>query len=148
MLVERVDQDGLDRLRPPFVAVVLAAAAGRAQPHPVGSPVAGGREPIRLYEGLQQHGPMGVKGLPVLRQTAHVAAQQPGGQVRDLHKGQNQETGIVDDPVQALLSPGGRPADEGVPTVHLPGGRPQARQAMGRPWEKARYFRCSPTVWQ
>ena len=25
---------------------------------------------------------------------------------------------------------------------------PLLKQAMGRPWEKARYFRCSPTVWQ
>ena len=122
LLVDRVDEDSLDRLGFSFVSIVFPSALGDAQADPVGRPVTDA-DKGGLDEGFQKHGPMGVDALPVGKQQSKIVAQQVGGQVGDAHKREHQEAGVVDDPVKVALSSRAVPTDESIPAGHPPGCR-------------------------
>jgi len=133
VFMNRIDKDGLDRLIAAVFAVVFAPALRGAETDPIGGLVAGAGVWF-LDKGFQQYGSVGIDAMPVREQKTNVMSKQVGGQVRHADEGQNEEPGVVDDLVQILLPDPGRPADVPVPAA--------------RPWENARYLRCSPTVWQ
>src|SRR5882757_8165898 len=65
---EWIDPDAFDRLIIAMQGIELAATLGVAEISPVGRFVAGSGEARLLDEGFEQHGPIGVAGMPVVGQ--------------------------------------------------------------------------------
>ena len=97
--LERIEPDVLFGQSALVVNVEFAAALGFTDVGPVGGTVAGAGEAIRLDKGLQEQRAVTVARQPVARQPAAAACEQAGSEVFDLHPGQDQEAGVIDDEV-------------------------------------------------
>ena len=127
MFFERIDPDALDGFVVSVQGIELAAALGVAEILPVGRSVAGAGEARLLDEGLQQHGAIGVAGVPVLDQASTDQGEHTRGEVLHADPGQDKEAGIVHDEVQMTLTLLAGPADELIARFHFPGTRAEAQ---------------------
>ena len=118
--MERVEKDVLDGQRPLVVAVELAAALGVTDVDPVCGPVAGSLESLSFHEGFEQNRAVAVALLPVLAQPSDCRPKDAGGEVVGSNPGEDQETCVVDDPVEAEQALVLGPADELVAWRHGP----------------------------
>lgn len=105
-----------------MVAILAGASGGGAQGDPIGRAVTGAGEAVPLDEGFQRHDRMGVFGLPVAGDAAGHQPQNMTGQMRDAHAGQEEEAGVVGDPLQAAGTLGRRPTDPGIAGGDFPAG--------------------------
>ena len=97
------------------VAPVVARKPARAtQRLPVGGAVTSAGEPRGIDEGLGQQQRMAVNALPITREAAQIQPQHPRGQIGHLCIRQDQEAGIVDQQMQALVVQHSWPADPGI----------------------------------
>src|SRR5659263_334257 len=62
---ERIEIHVLDRSADAMVVIVAGAPLCRAEPQPVGRPVAGSLETVAVHEGFQRMNGMPILGLPV-----------------------------------------------------------------------------------
>src|SRR5271169_4180654 len=99
--------------------------------NPVGCLVAGAGEAILLHEGLQQVQGMAVASLPVSVEAAGDLGKDMAGQGSNVDPGQNQESAVVGDKVQALRALSGRPANPPISRSALPGGRAEEQTSQG-----------------
>jgi len=98
---------------PPGIA---GKALGPADIDPVGGAVAGTGKARSLDESLRQDDGVAIDSLPIRRQAAQVQRQNAGGEVGEGFAGQEQETSIVGDQVQALAQERQGPADPFIPS--------------------------------
>jgi hypothetical protein len=112
-------------------AVLSAAALGLANAPPVGSPVATAGKAVALDKGFQQIDGMAVFALPIAAQPPGDAAQQVAGQRGHSYPGQDQETRIVGDQMQAWATRSGVPADILIPVGTLPSRRAKEHASQG-----------------
>ena len=94
---ERVDPDAFDGLVVAMERVEFAAALGVPEILPVGGLVAGAGKARLLDEGLEQHGTIGIAGVPIIRQTPADQGKDSGSQIFAANPRQNQEARVVDD---------------------------------------------------
>ena len=115
-------------------AVLSAATLGLANAPPVGSPVATAGKAVALDKGFQQINGMAVFTLPIAAQPPGDAAQQVAGQRGHSYPGQDQETRMVGDPMQAWATRSGVPADILIPVGTLPSRRAKEHASQGPSW--------------
>jgi len=112
------------------VAVELAAALSGADVEPVGGTVAGAWESVGVDKGLEQDGSVGVSGGPVVGEAAGGEGEELGGEVGGVDPGEDEESGVVGDEVEMVLSLLGGPADPAVSGGEAPGGGPEAEEGQ------------------
>jgi len=121
-LVQGIEVHGLADAVIAVAGSPLGAAGCLSHVDPVCGLVAGAFEPGGVHKGLGQPHRSVIKGLPVPVQDFHVRGQDLGGQMGDLHPGQNQKAHIVHHLVQVAFPGLLVPADEAVSGDDLPGG--------------------------
>ena len=84
-------------------------------------------------EGLEQDRTVAVLKLPVVSDPVRGPSQDGRCEILALDPRQDQESGIVDHSMQALLALAGRPADEAVARLGFPGGGAEAEQGDDAP---------------
>ena len=122
--------DGFFRLVVFLVPVVPSASLGDADMGPSGGLVGDASEARRLHERFDQQGRDVIAHGPVLDQLSAHDGQDVRGEVGDAYPGQDEETGVVDDLGEILLSQCRRPADEPVARGQFAcrGGEPEQGQ--------------------
>src|SRR5690349_18424566 len=99
------------------------APGGLSNMDPVGGPIAGSSKALRVDQGFQQQGTIPISDLPVVRELPGAQGQDLAGESFDADRGQNQETAIIDDPLQVALALLITPSNPSVARLHLPGWR-------------------------
>ena len=82
--------------------------------YPVCGPVTSSEKAI-LDEGFEQYGSYSIALIPLFWQLACDACEQAGGEIRALNPGQDQLSGLIDDPVQIGFPLLGIPANVLIP---------------------------------
>src|SRR5215469_892143 len=102
---QRINIDILDG---PTVRGVLpvhaAASGGLPDMDPVGSTIAGPAKTLRIHQGFQQQRTMPIATFPVARHLPRAQRQDLARQSLDLHPGQDEESSVVHDPLEVVLS--------------------------------------------
>ena len=85
-------------------------------------------ESVEFDEGLEQDWAVAIEQVPILWEFSCGEAQDGRGEVVAAHPGQDEETGVVGDQMQATLSLFASPADKAVARLGLPGAGAKAEQ--------------------
>jgi hypothetical protein len=107
---ERIYPDAFDGFGVAMQSIELATSLGIPQILPVGSLVASACEAWLFDEGFQQHRPVGVAHMPVVRQALADQGEGARSEVAALDPGQDQESGetrllVVDEPTRRNRPP-------------------------------------------
>ena len=121
MSYERIEINVFDWQDESIVSVLTAAALCTADADPIGRFVAGSDEPVAFDERFHEVYRMAIFDLPVSPQSSDNPAQHMGGQMRDAHPGEDQETGVVCYPQKVPCTALMAPADELIPRLGFPG---------------------------
>ena len=128
ILVQRQQVDILGRAGRGAFAIIAPAPAGGAHSLPVRGPIAGARIALAIDEGLHQHHPLAIALLPIPGQTARTQGQHLGGQVGNLHCGQNQKAAVTGHLLQIGAPRRIAPFDPPVTRAQLPGRATEAQR--------------------
>ncbi|KFZ44118.1 hypothetical protein DS62_09960 [Smithella sp. SC_K08D17] len=112
-----------------MVAIVAGASLRRAEPQPVGRPVAGSLETIAIHKGFQRMHWMPILGLPVVANASGQSRKQVAGQMRYRHPGQHQKARVVRQETEVCFPSGSSPTDPGIARRALPRRRAEQRTA-------------------
>ncbi len=115
------------------VDIQFSPSLGLAYVNPIGSFVASSTETRELHEGLQQDRSVSVACGPILGKAFGHNRKQLRAKVLGAYPGEDEEAGIVEDKMEALLSSLIVPADEVVPGISLPGRCAKAHQGRDLP---------------
>src|SRR5712691_3728836 len=126
---ERIDPDAFDGFGVAMPLIELAAALSVPEIVPVGGLIAGAYETWPFDEGFQQHGPVGVAGMPVVGQASADKGECARGEDIAVDKGQDEESGVIDDEMQITLTLIVRPADELIARLGFPGTGAEGKQS-------------------
>src|ERR1022692_756499 len=125
---ERIDPDAFNRYGVAMQSIELATSLCIPEILPVGGLVTGACEAWLLDEGFQQHRPVGVAGMPIVRQASADQGERARGEVAALDPGQDEESGVVDDEVQIARTLLVRPANELISRIGFPGACAEGKQ--------------------
>ena len=128
MALEGIDPDGLLGQQGLVVDIELAATGRFTYPDPVGGLVGSAAEAGVIDERLDQHRSVAVLRVPVRSESPRCPSQDGRCEIPAADPRQDQEAGIVDHPMQPLLTLRWRPADEAVARAGLPGSGAEAEQ--------------------
>ena len=118
--------DAFDGERAGMRGIEFAMATRIAKVLPVGIAIACSTEAGLFDEGFEEHRAIAVAGEPVVGQAAVRQAEELGGQVSGAYPREDEETGIIDDEMEAGLALGRRPTNELVAWRGFPGSGPEA----------------------
>jgi hypothetical protein len=130
---QRVKPYGFNRSPRRRIAIPFASALGKPHVNPVGCLVAGALKTLAVDKGLQKEDRMVVYFLPVSGEEPGHAAQDMGGQIRNLNPGQDEEAGILGNKMKVSISVSGWPPDKPIPRGDIPGGSAPTQAGQGAP---------------
>src|SRR6058998_601087 len=113
-----------DRLTVSGVRPVHATTSGGLpNMNPVGGAIAGSAKTGCIHQSFQQQGTIAVVIFPIRRQSPCTQRQDLARESLDTNPRQDEESGVVHDPLQVALPLLVVPADPLVASLHLPGRR-------------------------
>lgn len=126
-----IEEDRLNRQDILVGAVPFASTLRAAHGDPIGRFVAGSLEASGVHEGLQKCEGVMVGPLPIGGKNLGHSSQEMRGQVGDSDPREDEESGILGEEIDILVSVERFPSDEEIPAHDLPGWGPPTDAGQG-----------------